>query len=66
MKLKEKLADTQKHLSSEICIIPSATVAQALAATGLDILIIDREHAATDNETLHAMITATQVRIVHH
>ncbi|OUS04966.1 hypothetical protein A9Q96_12730 [Rhodobacterales bacterium 52_120_T64] len=71
MKLKEKLADTQKHLSSEICIIPSARVAQALAATGLDILIVDREH--TDNETLHAMITATQgtdctplVRVIDH
>ncbi len=73
MKLKEKLSDSDRRLSSEICIIPSATVAQALAATGLDIIIIDREHAATNNETLHAMITATQgtdcaplVRVIDH
>lgn len=73
MKLKEKLLDPDKYLSSEICIIPSATVTQALAATGLDILIIDREHAATNNETLHAMIAATQgtdcaplVRVIDH
>lgn len=73
MKLKEKLSNPDKCLSSEICIIPSATVSQALAVTGLDMLIIDQEHAATNNETLHAMISATQgtdcapmVRVIDH
>ncbi len=73
MKLKDKLADPDKRLATEICIIPSATLAQALAATGIDALIIDREHAATNNETLHAMIAATQgtdcaplVRVIDH
>lgn len=73
MKLKAKLADPARRLSSEICIIPSATVAQAVASTGVDIIVIDREHAATNNETLHAMIAATQgtdcaplVRVIDH
>lgn len=73
MKLKESLADPTRHLSSEICIIPSATVAQAVASTGVDIIVIDQEHAATNNETLHAMIAATQgtdcaplVRVIDH
>lgn len=60
MKLKEKLTDPTYKLSSQLCIIPSATVTQALASTGIDCLIIDQEHAATNPETLHAMIAATQ------
>jgi 4-hydroxy-2-oxoheptanedioate aldolase len=73
MMLKTKLSDPARRLASEVCIIPSATVAQAVAATGVDIIIIDREHAATNNETLHAMIAATQgtgcapmVRVIDH
>lgn len=73
MELKEKLADRTRLLSAEFCIIPSPTLAQAVASTGVDIVIIDREHAATNNETLHAMIAATQgfpcapmVRVVDH
>lgn len=73
MNLKKKLRDPSRRLSSEMCIIPSAVAAQALAATGLDILCIDLEHAATTNETMHAMIAATQgtdcaamVRVVDH
>lgn len=73
MQLKAKLADPSIRLSSEICIIPSTTVAQAIASTGVDIIVIDREHAATNNETLHAMITSTQgtncapmVRVLDH
>jgi 4-hydroxy-2-oxoheptanedioate aldolase len=73
MMLKAKLSDPARRLSSEVCIIPSATVAQAVASTGVDIIIIDREHAATNNETLHAMIAATQgtdcapmVRVIDH
>lgn len=73
MKLKDKLADPTYRICSELCVIPSATVTQALASTGLDSLIIDQEHAATNPETLHAMIAATQgtdcaalVRVVDH
>jgi 4-hydroxy-2-oxoheptanedioate aldolase len=73
MMLKEKLASPTRRLSCEVCIIPSATVAQAVASTGIDIIVIDREHAATNNETLHAMIAATQgtdcspmVRVIDH
>jgi len=73
MNLKNKLRDPNRRLSSELCVIPSAVVAQALASTGLDILYIDREHAATNNETMHAMIAATQgtdcaamVRVIDH
>ncbi len=73
MKLKAKLREKSRLLSSEICIIPSPTLAQAVASTGIDLMIIDREHAATNNETLHAMIMATQgtecaalVRVIDH
>ena len=73
MKLKDKLADPTYRLCSELCVIPSATVTQALASTGIDSLIIDQEHAATNSETLHAMIAATQgtdcaplVRVIDH
>lgn len=73
MKLKAKLKDKSRLLSSEICIIPSPTLAQAVASTGVDLMIVDREHAATNNETLHAMIMATQgtdcaalVRVIDH
>ena len=73
MELKAKLLEEARLLSLEMCIIPSPTLAQAVASTGIDIMIIDREHAATNNETLHAMITATQgtkcapmVRVIDH
>lgn len=73
MQLKAKLQDKNRRLAMEMCVIPSATVAQAVASTGVDLIIIDREHAATNNETLHAMITATQgtacaplVRVIDH
>lgn len=73
MHLKAKLLDKNRLLAMEMCIIPSATLAQAVASTGVDLIIIDREHAATNNETLHAMITATQgtacaplVRVIDH
>ncbi len=73
MELKAKLLDKARLLSAEMCIIPSATLAQAVASTGIDLIIIDREHAATNTETLHAMIMATQgtdcaalVRVIDH
>jgi 4-hydroxy-2-oxoheptanedioate aldolase len=73
VELKSKLLDQARLLASEMCIIPSPTLAQAVASTGVDLIIIDREHAATNNETLHAMIMATQgtdsaamVRVIDH
>ncbi len=73
MKLKVKLSDPARLLASEMCIIPSPTLAQAVASAGVDLIIIDLEHAATNNETLHAMIMATQgtdcaplVRVIDH
>ena len=73
MQLMAKLLDKDRLLAMEMCIIPSATLAQAVASTGVDIIIVDREHAATNNETLHAMIMATQgtdcaplVRVIDH
>ena len=43
-----------------VCIIPSAVVTQAIAASGADCVIIDQEHGPIGFETLHAMIAATQ------
>ena len=40
--------------------IPSPTVAQVLAAAGLDWLFIDMEHAPFDLESAHAIIAATK------
>lgn len=60
MRLKEKLRDPAQRLSFEACIIPSPTVSQAVAAAGADMLMLDLEHAATNPDTLHAMIATTQ------
>jgi 4-hydroxy-2-oxoheptanedioate aldolase len=60
MSLKAKLAESGRLLSMHVCIIPSAVVTQAIAATGADCVIIDHEHAPIGFETLHAMIAATQ------
>ncbi len=57
--LKRKLQDTEDRVSSIVCTIPSATVTQALAACGVDSLIIDLEHGAVDYASAHAMIAAT-------
>lgn len=57
--LKTKLQDTKDRLSSVVCTIPSATVTQALAACGVDSVIIDLEHGAIDYASAHAMIAAT-------
>jgi len=56
--LKAKLKHNSK-LSCAICTIPSATVTQAMAASGLDSVIIDLEHGAVDYGSAHAMIAAT-------
>lgn len=59
MRLKEKLRDPNRCLTTEVCVIPSAVVTQAAAAAGADAVIIDQEHGAVDFATLHAMIAAT-------
>lgn len=57
---KEKLRDTDRKLSGAVCTIPSATVPQAIAASGADCIVVDLEHGAVDYGTAHAMIAATQ------
>jgi len=59
MMFKEKLADRQRRLAADVCVIPSAVVTQAIAAAGSDAVIIDQEHGAVGQEALHAMIAAT-------
>jgi 4-hydroxy-2-oxoheptanedioate aldolase len=46
-------------LRGVMCVIPSAVAAQAIAAAGADLIVIDREHRPTGRETMHAMIAAT-------
>lgn len=57
--LKEKLQNDNKVLIGTVCTIPSATVTQAIAASGVDMVIIDLEHGAVDYASAHAMIAAT-------
>ncbi len=57
--LKRKLQDTNDRLSSVVCTIPSAVVTQAIAACGVDSVIVDLEHGAVDYAAAHAMIAAT-------
>ena len=57
--LKNRLHTPGSRLTSVICTIPSATVTQALAASGIDSVIVDLEHGAVDYATAHAMIAAT-------
>lgn len=59
MKFKDKLHDKSLRLSMDMCLIPSAVVAQAIAAAGSDCLVVDQEHGGMGIETLHAMIAAT-------
>lgn len=60
MSMKAKLADPNRRLSLQVCVIPSAVVTQAIAAAGSDCVIIDQEHGPIGFETLHAMVAATQ------
>lgn len=57
--LKAKLQEPDRRLSCVLCTIPSATVTQAVAAAGMDAVIIDLEHGAVDHGSAHAMIAAT-------
>ncbi|MCG6903795.1 MAG: hypothetical protein LJE68_14050 [Rhodobacter sp.] len=58
--LKHRLADTDNLLTFYMCTIPSPVVTQAIAASGVDSVIIDMEHGAIDHAQAHAMIAATQ------
>ena len=40
-------------------VIPSAVATQAVAAAGVDFVMIDREHGPIGRENLHAMVTST-------
>lgn len=57
--LKQKLHDPARRLTSALCTIPSAIVTQAMAAAGMDFVMIDMEHGAVDHGSCHAMIAAT-------
>ncbi len=57
---KTRLQETDDCLSMHILTIPSAVVAQAVAAAGADSVIIDMEHGAIDHGSAHAMIAATK------
>lgn len=60
MKLKNKLGDPSVNLSFEGCIIPCPVSVQAIARTGIDMIMLDLEHAPTDPSALHAMVCAAQ------
>jgi len=57
---KAKLADPSQRLSMHVNVIPSAVTTQTIAASGADVVVIDREHGAVDYGTCHAMIASTQ------
>jgi 4-hydroxy-2-oxoheptanedioate aldolase len=57
--LKTKLTKSANRLTGAVCTIPSAVVTQAIAAMGMDLVIIDLEHGAVDYGSAHAMIAAT-------
>ena len=58
MKFKENLLDNSKVLITEVCVIPSTVVTQAVATAGADAIVIDQEHGAIDTNDLHAMIAS--------
>jgi len=55
--LKNKLK-TKQIVFGPWCIIPSATVIDIIASTGVDFVIIDMEHGCHDYETVENMIRA--------
>ncbi len=57
--LKRKLWHSDDRLSCVVCTIPSAVVTQAIAACGVDSIVVDLEHGAVDYASAHAMIAAT-------
>ena len=56
---KERLARDDGVLRGVMCVIPSAVSVQAIAAAGLDFIVVDREHGPIGREMMHAMIAAT-------
>ena len=59
LNFKDKLNDPTRILTTDVVVIPSAVVTQAVAAAGLDAVIIDQEHGAVGRDSMHAMIAAT-------
>lgn len=59
--LKQKLA-SQRFVLGTWCNISSAITADIIASSGVDFLIIDREHGAVDHDTAAAMAMACESR----
>jgi 4-hydroxy-2-oxoheptanedioate aldolase len=59
MGLKDRLTGEQDALRGVLCVIPSPVAVQAIAASGADWVLIDREHGPIGREMVHAMIAAT-------
>lgn len=57
--LKRRLAEGEVTTAFFVTM-PSVTMVQLLAASGVDCLILDMEHGQIDQPTLHAMIAATR------
>lgn len=55
----KQLLTAPATLRGVINAIPSPVVTQAIAAAGMDLVMIDREHGPIDRESMHAMIAAT-------
>ncbi len=58
-RLKAKLA-AGEIVTAFMVTMPSVAMAQVLAASGVDCLIIDLEHGPIDIATVHAMVAATR------
>lgn len=58
MFFKERLK-TQEVLRGVINVIPSAVATQAIATSGADLVLVDREHGPIGRESLHAMVAST-------
>jgi 4-hydroxy-2-oxoheptanedioate aldolase len=58
-RLKAKLANGE-IVTAFMVTMPSVAMAQVLAASGVDCLIIDMEHGPIDIATVHAMVAATR------
>ena len=58
MFFKERLR-TGDLLRGVANVIPSAVATQAVAAAGIDFVMIDREHGPIGRESLHAMVAST-------
>jgi 4-hydroxy-2-oxoheptanedioate aldolase len=59
--LKEKLKKGEK-VAGPWCIIPSATIIEIIAQSGIDFVIVDMEHGAHSFEGLENMLRAAECR----